>query len=210
MRRKQIINSVACIPLLLLALVASAQDYKIRAKVDLVEVPVTVKGNDGKLIGGLTHKDFVILEDGNPQTIANFTADPVPLSAAVVIDTGLSPGSLSNVQNTFPALAGAFSEFDEVAVYRYDKFVTKVLDFSKDLESVQTAMNTLRNIQADTRVNTDLARTPFSVPGPVINGLPVVPPGQVGAPVTRPVRMWLFSAFLSVNLRTFSLGGGLK
>jgi Ca-activated chloride channel family protein len=186
MRRKGILNSVACIPLLLLALIASAQDYKIRAKVDLVEVPVTVKGHDDRLITGLTQKDFVILEDGRPQTISNFTADPVPLSAVVVIDTGLSTASLLKIQNTFPALAGAFSDFDEIAVYRYDKFVTKVLDFSKDLERVQTAMNTLRNIPADSRIETDMARGPFSVPGPVINGAAVVPPGQVGVFVTLP------------------------
>src|SRR5690349_20302815 len=118
MRRKGILNNVACIPLLLLAFIASAQDYKIRTKVDRVEVPVTVKGHDDRLITGLTQKDFVILEDGRPQTISNFTADPVPLSAVVVIDTGLSTASLLKIQNTFPALAGAFSDFDEIAVYR--------------------------------------------------------------------------------------------
>src|SRR5207244_4360416 len=102
---------------LLLKLMASAQDYKIRAKVDLVVVPVQVKGPGDKLITGLTKDDFVIVEDGRRQTITNFTNDPVPLSAAVVVDTGLSAGSLSKVQKTFSALAGAFSEFDEVALY---------------------------------------------------------------------------------------------
>src|SRR5262249_12286412 len=90
------------------------------------------------------------------------------------------------IQNTFPALAGAFSDFDEIAVYRYDKFVTKVLDFSKDKESVQTAMNTLRNIPPGTRVDSDMARGRFSVTGPVITGAAVVPPGQVGVFVTVP------------------------
>src|SRR5215813_13950102 len=103
MRRKEISNSLVCLPLLLLALVASAQDYKIRAKVDLVEVPVTVKGSDDKLITGLTKNDFILLEDGRRQAISNFTADPVPLSAAVVVETGLSAGTLSKVQNSFPA-----------------------------------------------------------------------------------------------------------
>jgi len=171
---------------LLTAVVASAQDYKIRAKIDLVVVPVTVKGSNEKLVTGLQMEDFVILEDGRRQTISNFSTDPIPLSAAVVIDTGLSAGSLSKIQKTFPALAGAFSEFDEIAVYRYDKFVTKVLDFSQNAERIETAMNTLRDIKPDAPLQENLARGPFSIPGPVINGAAVVPPGQVGVIVTNP------------------------
>src|SRR5205823_4794456 len=87
--------------LLLLAIAASGQDYKIRAKVDLVVVPVTVKGAGDNLITGLKKEDFTVFENGRKQTIANFTSDPAPLSAAVVVDTGLSSGSLSKVQKTF-------------------------------------------------------------------------------------------------------------
>jgi VWFA-related protein len=169
-----------------LVTVASAQDFRIRAKVDLVVVPVTVKGPDDKLITGLTKDDFVVVENGRRQTITNFTNDPLPLSAAVVVDTGLSSGSLSKIQKTFPALAGAFSESDEVAVYRYDKFVTKVLDFSQDSERIETAMKTMRDLQPDSPLQTNPPGGPFSVPGPVINGAPVVPPGQVGVIVTSP------------------------
>src|SRR6185295_8977330 len=163
--------------LLPLAAMLSAQDYRIRAKVDLVVVPVTVKGAGDKLITGLTKKDFVVIEDGRRQTITDFTSDPVPLSAAVVVDTGLASGSLSKVQKTFSSLAGAFSEFDEVAIYRYDKFVTKVLDFSQDTERIETAMKTLNDLKPDSNLDANLPRGPFSVPGPVINGAPVVPPG---------------------------------
>jgi VWFA-related protein len=188
MRRKvQTLGKLTLLSILLIAVAASAQDYKIRAKVDLVVVPVTVKGSGDKLITGLSLKDFVVLEDGRTQIVTNFTADPVPLSAAVVIDTGLSSGSLSKIQKTFPALAGAFSEFDEVAVYRYDKFVAKVLDFSQNTERIQAAMNTLRDLKPDTiPLDANLPRGPFSIPGPVINGAAVVPPGQLGVIVTAP------------------------
>src|SRR5262245_35416511 len=186
MRRKASIVGKLTMIALLTAVVASAQDYKIRAKIDLVVVPVTVKGSNEKLVTGLQIEDFVILEDGRRQTISNFSTDPIPLSAAVVIDTGLSAGSLSKIQKTFPALVGAFSEFDEVAVYRYDKFVTKVLDFSQDMEHIQTAMNTLREITPDSQRVANLPSGPFSIPGPVINGAAVVPPGQLGVVVTIP------------------------
>jgi VWFA-related protein len=174
------------IAVLLFSLLASAQDFKIRAKVDLVEVPVSVKSSGDKLVTGLTKADFVILEDGQRQTITTFIADPVPLSAAVIVDTGLTTASLSKIEKTIGALAGAFSEFDEVAIYRYDKFVTKVQDFSKDPESIHTAMHTIRNAEPDARAEKEIVRGPFSTPGPVINGAPVVPPGQLGVITTTP------------------------
>jgi VWFA-related protein len=105
------------------------------------------------------------------------------------VDTGLLADSLSKIQKTFPALAGAFSPFDEVAVYRYDKFVTKVLDFSADEARVETAMNMLRQLTPRTATDSTLVGGPFVIPGPVINGAAVVPPAQVGAPSGPPPKI---------------------
>ena len=176
---------------LFLAVAVYGQDeqYKIRAKVDLVVVPVTVKGAGDKLITDLKKEDFIVLEDGRQQTVTNFTIDPVPLSAAVIVDTGLGRDSLEKVQKTFPALSGAFSQFDEVAVYNYGKFVTKLLDFSKDANTVQTAMERLRDITPRAMtVDPMVAGGPFSIPGPVINGQAVVPPANLGIINTLPPR----------------------
>jgi VWFA-related protein len=185
-RRILIVSKLLCLALLLLLLSARAQDFQIRTRVDLVVVPVTVKASDDRLITGLQKDDFSVLENGQKQTITNFTIDPVPLSAVVVVDTGLSAGSLSKVQQTFPALAGAFSQFDEVSVYRYDKFVAKVLDFSQDMALVQTAMNTLQAIKPDANSTPPAPGSPFSIPVPIVNGAPVIPPGQIGVFVTQP------------------------
>lgn len=158
---------------------ARAQDFQIRTRVDLVVVPVAVKGSGDRLITGLTKEDFIVLEDGRRQTITNFTIDPVPLSAAILVDTGLSSGSLSKVQESFTALAEAFSDFDEVAVYRFDNDVSRILDFSNDRLVVETAMKTLKDIKPSNPPTA--SGGPFSTPGPVINGVPVAPSAQVGA-----------------------------
>jgi len=66
--------------------------YKVPGvSVNLVLVPVTVKNSEGRLVGGLLPKDFSVLEGGQPQTLKFFTSDPFPLSAAVILDTGM-PG----------------------------------------------------------------------------------------------------------------------
>jgi VWFA-related protein len=175
---------IAIVSLLLMVLTAAAQDFQIRTRVDLVVVPVTVKASGDKLINGLHKEDFIILEDGQRQSITNFTVDPVPLSATVIVDTGLSADALSKVQQTFPALAGAFSEFDEVAAYRFDKDVVKLMDFTKDQEALENSLKPLRDIKPDTPQSM-IRGGPFSSIGPVINGAPVIPPGQTGVLVTQ-------------------------
>ena len=57
-----------------------------RARIDTVQVTVTVVDADGRLITGLTRDDFEILEDDVPQTITQFTDERVPVSLGVLLD----------------------------------------------------------------------------------------------------------------------------
>jgi VWFA-related protein len=149
-----------------------AQDIQIRTRVDLVQVPVTVKTSGDQLVSGLTKDDFQIFEDGKPQTITNFTIDPVPISAAVLLDTGLVSKSLIKVQKTLPALTGAFSAFDEIAVYRFDYNVTQLIDFTRDRAAVEKTLDKLKDIEPQ---NPRVPSGPFVTPGPMINGKTVAP-----------------------------------
>ena len=97
--------------------------FRIVTNVTFIEVPVTVKDHSGKLVEGLSYKDFTVYEDGVPQKLSFFNSEPFPLSAAVVVDTNLPAGTMKKVNETLPALIGAFSEFDEVALYRYGNSV---------------------------------------------------------------------------------------
>ncbi len=63
----------------------------IRLNVNFVEVPVTVKDDKGKLVAGLTYRDFKVYENGAREPLHLFTVDPFPLSIAFVIDQGLTP-----------------------------------------------------------------------------------------------------------------------
>jgi VWFA-related protein len=176
-RRVLTVSKLILLALFLWVLTGISQDFQIRARVDLVVVPVTVKGAGDRLITGLRKDDFIILEDGKKQTITNFTVDPVPLSAVIIVDAGLPPSSLEKVQQTFSALAASFGESDEVALYRFDKFVTKVLDFSQDSAMLETSMKTMRDMNGREQFSA-IPRDPFSTSGPVINGAEVVPPDQ--------------------------------
>lgn len=104
--------------------------FKMSVAVNFVQIPVRVKDTSGRLVSGLTPTDFKVYEDGAPQTLKFFTADPFPLSAAIVVATDLPSTTMKKVNETLPALVAAFSEFDEVALYRYGHTVQQISGFS--------------------------------------------------------------------------------
>ena len=66
---------------------ATAQQQPVfRSGTRLVVETVSVKDKNGKPVEGLTAKDFTILEDGEPQTITQFTHDRVPIGLGVLLD----------------------------------------------------------------------------------------------------------------------------
>jgi len=57
-----------------------------KSGIDITGVTVTVRDADGRLVGGLTRDDFDVFEDGDPQTITQFTRERVPVSVGVLLD----------------------------------------------------------------------------------------------------------------------------
>jgi len=107
-------------------------------------VPVTVKDDSGRLIEGLLPKDFRLLENGVKQDLKFFTSDPFAISAAIVFDQGMPDVAVRKLNQTFPALEGAFSKYDEVALYTYSSAVRKVKDFGALGKGTTAALNGLK------------------------------------------------------------------
>ena len=53
-----------------------------RAEVNYVEVDARVLDGNGKFVGGLTAKDFQVLEDGKPQQVSVFSVVNLPVERA--------------------------------------------------------------------------------------------------------------------------------
>jgi len=88
--------------------------------VNFVEVPVTVKDSKGKLVAGLTFRDFKVFENEQREPLRLFTVDPFPLSIAFVIDQSLTSDVMAKVNNSLGAIQGALTPYDEVAVFSYN------------------------------------------------------------------------------------------
>jgi len=193
---------IAALACLVLTAHGYAQDIRLRTRVELVVVPASVRDKDGKLVGDLKQSDFTLTEAGKKQTITQFSIDPIPLSAIVLMDTGISEGALQRVKDSFPALLGALSEDDEVALYRFDKHVERMLDFTKDRLQMQ---QTFEKLQSATSSTSSIGGGPFSTPGPVINGAPVIPGVQSalssGATPTKLLHDAMFEAAQYLSTR---------
>jgi Ca-activated chloride channel family protein len=62
------------------------QTAAFRARLDLVQVTVSVTDSSGRLVTGLTRSDFQVWEDGIEQQITQFTDERVPVSLGVLLD----------------------------------------------------------------------------------------------------------------------------
>ena len=155
--------------------------YTMRTTVNFVVVPVTVKDFGGHLVAGLGKRDFSVLEDGVQQQIKLFTSDPFPLSAAVVLDVGLPDQVLRKVNETLPALAAAFSQFDEVAFYTFGESVRKELDFSAVTDRYATSIKRLK--RQGQPGGAPVAGGPLGQSSPSVNGKPLDPNAPQGGNV---------------------------
>jgi len=153
---------------------SSSQDelFKITRNVNQVIVPVRVTDDSGRLVNGLLPKDFSVYEDGNKRVLNFFTSDPLAISAAVIFDLGMPNINVQKVDQTLPALEGAFSQFDEVAIYTYSNTTGRMADFGAVGKRLDAVLNQLKTAPGENN-GVPVLGGPLGPQGPMINNIPV-------------------------------------
>jgi VWFA-related protein len=154
--------------------------YTISVSANVVQIPVMVKDSNGRRVDGLLPKDFTVMENGKKQTLTYFSSDPFELSVAVLLDTGIADVALQKVNQSYGSLVGAFSPYDEVALYTYSSTVTQVTDYSGRPEKLTAALNQMKLVRGRNN-GPPVLGGPLGPGGPTVNGAPV------GGPVIQPV-----------------------
>jgi VWFA-related protein len=150
------------------------QLFTLTKNVNFVVVPITVKDSSGHLVEGLGPRDFSVYEDDKEQKISFFTSDPFPLSAAVVLDLGISDVVFRKVKETLPALVGAFGQFDEVGLYTFGNTVQRVAEFTA-VDGLSTAVDRLKKKASGRTGGVPVVGGPMGSSGPMVNGRPLDP-----------------------------------
>jgi VWFA-related protein len=104
--------------------------FTLHVQTNFVEIPFTVKDNKGNQVAGLTWRDVRVYENNLRQQLAVFTEDAFPLSVALVIDQSMTFDNMAKVNNSLEALQGAFTPYDEIAVFTYNNGPKQVTAFS--------------------------------------------------------------------------------
>lgn len=155
------------------------QLYALTVHSTFVQVPVTVKDRDGRLVDGLRSTDFTVKENEVVQELSFFTADPFALSVAIVLDTGMSDVDLQKVNQTLSALAAAFAPYDEVALYTYSSTVSEISNFAGVTKRLTGELNRMKTVRGG-------YQGPPVLGGPMANG-PMINGTPAGGPPIPPV-----------------------
>lgn len=115
------------------------------ADVNVIQVPVTVRDRDGRLVRGLTQVDFQLLDEGIPQPIAlDITEHPISLVVAIQADS-TAREVLPTVQKAAslftPLIAG---ETGEIAVLAFDHRIQVLSPFTSNADEVKVAFAKLK------------------------------------------------------------------
>ena len=117
--------------------------FKFRTGVELINVTATVTDATGRFVSGLQQEDFVVYEDDVRQEVTHFSAERVPVSLGLVIDTS---GSMAGEKWEHAAealdrfLLDLLVEQDEVFLYRFSNDPDTRQDWTTDRARLSRAM----------------------------------------------------------------------
>jgi Ca-activated chloride channel family protein len=120
--------------------------FTISVDVDLAAFNITVLGDDGRPVTGLTADNFRVYEDGREEKIKIFQPEDTPATVGLLIDNS---GSMRNKQNDVVAAATAFVEAshpdDEMFVVNFNRVpwfaLRSGLAFTSDRAEIRAALN---------------------------------------------------------------------
>src|SRR6266536_2722111 len=96
--------------------------FRFKSGVELGNVTATVSDSGGRFVPGLTKDDFIVYEDDVRQTVTQFSADRVPVSLGIALDTsGRMVGEKSSAARGAldRLLYELLDDRDEIFVYRF-------------------------------------------------------------------------------------------
>ncbi len=125
----------------------SAQEPTFSADVKVVTILATVRDNENRTIKNLTKDDFVLEEDGRPQTIQYFSRESdLPLTIGLLVDTSRSQIHVLEPERkaSYVFLDKILREKDQAFVAHFDIRVNLLQGMTSSLEDLAKALQELR------------------------------------------------------------------
>jgi VWFA-related protein len=110
---------------------ASDPTTTISVKVKVVNVLATVRDKSGQIVNDLNKDDFILSEDGRPQSIHYFTRETdLPLTLGLLVDTSMSQRRVLDLERS-----ASHSFLDQMV--REDRDLAFIIHFDREVELLQ-------------------------------------------------------------------------
>jgi Ca-activated chloride channel family protein len=122
---------------------APSDQPRFKGGVELVNVTATVSDANGRYVPGLRQDDFLVYEDDQPQTITTFSAERVPVSLGIAIDTSASMAGrkISEARSALNRfLYQLLDPNDELFLYRFSDRPELVHGWTTDRQAIAAAL----------------------------------------------------------------------
>jgi Ca-activated chloride channel homolog len=125
---------------------ADAQGLHFKSGVELINVTATVSDVNGRFVPGLSQDDFLVYEDDRPVTVTQFSAERVPVSLGIAVDTSGSMAG-SKIQEAQTALDRLLDDLldrqDEIFLYRFSNRPVLLQPWTQDRQQLSRALSRL-------------------------------------------------------------------
>jgi Ca-activated chloride channel family protein len=118
--------------------------FQIKAEVNMVTVPVTVRKPDGGFIKGLPQSAFHVAEDGEEQEILLFAPEAVPTRIAIVLDvSGSVRGEWGSIKLSTRKFLENLKPEDEFALVTFNTEVRLKMDWGRKFDRVDPVLTSV-------------------------------------------------------------------
>jgi VWFA-related protein len=120
--------------------------FRFKSGVELINVTATVVDENGRFVPGLRQDDFVVYEDDQPQTVTHFSADRVPVSLGIALDTSqsMSGEKIEAAKSALDRfLSDLFGPQDEFFLYRFSSQPVLLQTWTNDRAALSRVLNRL-------------------------------------------------------------------
>jgi len=130
--------------LLLTAFVLRADDPVFKSDVALSRVDAQVVDRDGRAVGGLQVRDFILRVDGKVRPIKNFDSENMPIDILLLLDvSGSMRPHVEKMAEAAKLALNVLAEHDRLAIMVFDTFTRERLPFTNNRTEVTSELRHL-------------------------------------------------------------------
>ena len=119
------------------------QGFRFKSGVELINVTATVSDANGRFVPGLRQEDFVVYEDDVPVSVTHFSAERVPVSLGIALDTSgsMAGGKIQEARAALDRLLyDLLDKQDEVFLYRFSNTPVLLQTWTRDRQQLARAL----------------------------------------------------------------------